>query len=320
MFRIIRRKKIQPIDLKKELAIAMREERRILPYGDYAPNHYVIFLNKEDASRWAALKSKAVEQLKTFLQEQIDKEGYQLEGDISIEIQVSEDLKPGDVSVEAGLEATRTYQQARFPDETWPATEEIDGKLSSNLSAEGTGVDNKTIEILSPEAIGRDARLIEGGQGETLKSAKVPPQNGEGLPSVPPDVDVELINEPIEGEDSADMTFLLPRMEPIARLIVTEGEDTGREFDICQKRVVAGRHGKKADISLTDSSKYISRQQFEIVYDEGTFILTDLQNRMDLHVFINDDKAAPSMILNTKDKIRLGNARMMVVEMEFVVL
>jgi len=320
MFKLGRRKKIQPVDLKKELTIAMREERRILPYGDYAPNHYVIFLNKEDARRWAALKDKAIEQLKTFLQEQIDKEGYQLEGDISIEIQESEDLQPGDVYVEAGLRVARPHRQTGFPDEIWQATEKISGKLPSNPLVEETGVENKTVEMLSPRTIDADMRLIEPDKKDTPKSEKEPPESREELPSGFPEVDVELINEPIEGEDLEDMTFLLPGMKPIAKLIVTKGEDTGREFDICYTRVVVGRSGKNADISLTDSSRCISRQQFEIAYDEGTFILTDMQNRMDLHISVNEDKAAPPVILNTKDKIKLGNAKVTVVEMEFVVL
>ncbi len=318
MFKLGRRKKIQPVDLKKELTIAMREERRILPYGDYAPNHYVIFLNEEDARRWAALKNKAIEQLKTSLQEQIDKEGYQLEGDISIEIQASADLEPGGVYVEAGLRVTRPHRQTNLPDEIWPATKKINGKLPSNPLAEETGVESQTVEMLSPRTIGADVNLIEQDKKETPKSEKSPPEDGEELLSVFPDV--ELINEPIEGEYLEDMTFFLPGMKPIAKLIVTKGEDAGREFDICCVRVVVGRSGKNADISLTDSSRCISRQQFEIAYDEGTFILTDLQNRMDLHVFANEDKAAPSVILNTKDKIRLGNAKVTLVEMEFVVL
>jgi len=300
MFRIIRRKKIQPIDLKKKLATAMREERRILPYGDYAPNQYIIFLNKEDANRWSALRGKTVEQLKTFLQEQIDKEGYQLEGDISVEIRESEDVEPGDVSVEAGLEATHAYRQTKFPNENW--------------SVEETGVDNKTVEILSQKY--SDVNLSEGEQKEIPKSAEEPPQNDEELPLAAGDMDVE----PIEAEESEDMTFILTKMEPIAKLIVTKGEDAGKEFDISQMRVVVGRRGKQSDISLTDSSRYISRQQFEIVYDEGIFILTDLQNRTDLFVFVNDNKAAPSMILNTKDKIRLGNGKVAIVEIEFVVM
>ena len=316
MFRIIRSKKIQPIDLKKKLATAMRDERRILPYGDYAPNRYVVFLNREDASRWAALKSKAIEQLKTFLREQIDKEGYQLEGDISIEIQASEDLAPGGVSVEAGLEVAHTYQQSCPPDETRSTRENINDKLSSNPPAEENGVDNNTIEILTPGTTSRDVKLIEPGQEERPKAENELPQDDEELPLVPADMAVETA----EAEDGEEMTFRLPRMAPIAKLIVTKGEDAGKEFALHQTRVVVGRRGKKADISLTDSSKYISRQQFEMVYDEGIFILTDLQNRLDLHVCVNDNKAAPSIILNTKDKISLGNDKLTIVEMEFVVL
>ncbi len=106
-----RRKRIQPVHLRSELAAAMRREKRELPYGDYAPNSYVISLNPDDFRKWAGLKWKAVEQLKHYLKDQIHKEGYRLEADLFIDIQESSEIESGKISVDVGFQDQKPKEE-----------------------------------------------------------------------------------------------------------------------------------------------------------------------------------------------------------------
>lgn len=285
MFRIRKGKKLQPVHLKKKLVSAMRDEKRELPYGNYAPNRYIIFLNPEDSKKWRGLKVKAITQLKKYLEEQIQKEEYELEGSVAIEIQESDEVNAGHVRIEAAL-----------VDEIGEEAPEDDVEAEDDVEE----------EIIVPEEEEPD---ISSGE-EPLTE-----------PSVDEEADIGTI--PLEELEESIGTIPLEEEEilpGLIKLVVTAGESEGEEFLLPQKQVLVGRMGGDADIALVDNSRHISRRQFElVVQEEDKLLITDLPKREDVHVYVNEEQVDEGS-LKPGDKIRIGSAKTTLAEMEVVLV
>ncbi len=77
-------------------------------------------------------------------------------------------------------------------------------------------------------------------------------------------------------------------------LVVLNGEDKGRVYSINKSnRFVIGR-GKNCDVVLNDSKS--SREHAEIVFANGSYIITDLKSQNG--ILVNQQKTLQSKIVN----------------------
>lgn len=92
---------IQPIEIAKNLAKHMDSHKTISVNQVYVPNQFTIFLNVEDFDRIKPFKSAFIPELQDFLTSHARKEGYTLLSVPMIEMFAGEDLKIGQMALEA---------------------------------------------------------------------------------------------------------------------------------------------------------------------------------------------------------------------------
>lgn len=92
-------------------------------------------------------------------------------------------------------------------------------------------------------------------------------------------------------------------------LVVLNGEDKGKSYNISKKsRFVIGR-GKNCDIVLNDTKS--SREHAEIVFANGNYIITDLKSQNG--ILVNQQKTLQSVLI-IDDKIVIGQTWMKLTE------
>lgn len=116
--------------------------------------------------------------------------------------------------------------------------------------------------------------------------------------------------EEIETPKSMERTRVLEVL-PIVRhvsswLVVLEGEDAGKEFEIKEPEVVIGRGN--CDIRLRDKDRFISRKHARISFDGSNFIIKDLGSKNG--TFVNG-KEVGECVLEDGDEISLGGVRLL---------
>jgi pSer/pThr/pTyr-binding forkhead associated (FHA) protein len=86
-----------------------------------------------------------------------------------------------------------------------------------------------------------------------------------------------------------------------ATVVILEGHGSGTEYEITKAHTVIGRD-KTADLAVNDS--LVSRQHAAIVYQEGSYILKDLESTNGTHMHGTPLKRSD---LSHGDKFRIGD-------------
>ncbi len=155
-------------------------------------------------------------------------------------------------------------------DEDEPTVRADESHFPANPAASGTGtIDEPTVED---------------------QARPLPPLSS--LPPLP-------LAKPPAGKSPAPA----PKPSPAsARLLVTAGNDSGRQFDLTGHRVVVGR-GIDCDVVLTDIA--VSRKHLELAYDGQHYTLHDLGSGNG--TLINDRLEDGACQLQHNDRLELGN-------------
>lgn len=83
---------LQPIEIAKQLAREMEEERTVGVSHIYVPNHYAIYVNREDYGRLEPYAESVCSELAAYLIEESRRKGYTMAGGPQIELFADEKL------------------------------------------------------------------------------------------------------------------------------------------------------------------------------------------------------------------------------------
>lgn len=111
---------LQPIEIAKKLAREMDANRTISVNRVYAPNDYFVQVSKEDAEKFFAFKDKLSTELSDFLNSHAQSENYALMGYPEVAIEVSDELKLGELRIESSLVERHSAPNPVKPDDAAP--------------------------------------------------------------------------------------------------------------------------------------------------------------------------------------------------------
>lgn len=83
---------LQPIEIAKQLAREMEDERTVGVSHVYVPNHYTVYVNREDYSRLEPYAEAVCSELSSYLVEESRSKGYTMAGGPQIELFADEKL------------------------------------------------------------------------------------------------------------------------------------------------------------------------------------------------------------------------------------
>lgn len=83
---------LQPIEIAKQLAREMEDERTVGISHVYVPNHYIIYINNEDFGRLESYAESVCNELAAYLLEECRRKGYTMAGGAQIELFADEKL------------------------------------------------------------------------------------------------------------------------------------------------------------------------------------------------------------------------------------
>ncbi|SDD41538.1 FhaA domain-containing protein [Sporomusa acidovorans] len=83
---------LQPIEIAKQLAREMEDERTVGVSHVYVPNHYTVYVNHEDYSRLEPYAEDVCSELSSYLVEESRSKGYTMAGGPQIELFADEKL------------------------------------------------------------------------------------------------------------------------------------------------------------------------------------------------------------------------------------
>lgn len=104
-------------------------------------------------------------------------------------------------------------------------------------------------------------------------------------------------------------TFIIPPDSPQPRLIVSAGVHEGMVIRLRPQKLVIGRATAKADWDIALQDRAISRPHAEIKFEDGKYILTDLDTPNG--TLVNGDLIVESVALLDGDVILLGETTLL---------
>jgi hypothetical protein len=138
-------------------------------------------------------------------------------------------------------------------------------------------------------------------------TAYVRPPIGETVPYTPPP-------EPTRTERKRrpERTELMKdESQPMAWLAVRSGQRGGRQFGLTKGRHIIGRDGTDCDIVLDD--RKVSARHASIRYENGVFVITDLDSRN--NTFVNNRQVERQTLMDD-DVITVGKTRLVFKEVK----
>lgn len=97
--------KVQPMDVAKKLARAMRDKRKVSVANVYVPNEYTIFLNGADFNTIKPMEHLLVDELADYLIKKAAEKNFTLVSRPRIEFSESTEVEQGDIVVETDFGA-----------------------------------------------------------------------------------------------------------------------------------------------------------------------------------------------------------------------
>lgn len=94
---------VRPVELARKLAKEMDAHRTISVSRTYVPNEYVIWLSREDRSRYDGVEREVIDELVAYLLEHARRERLVLNGVPQIEFRTDDDLGLGEFGIQARL-------------------------------------------------------------------------------------------------------------------------------------------------------------------------------------------------------------------------
>ena len=94
---------LQPVEIAKRVVRDMESSRQVGINEVWAPNRFEISLSSEDAPRFTQIEAALIAELKGVILETAAERGWGLMGPPEVEMFVDQDLRKGDLDVEASL-------------------------------------------------------------------------------------------------------------------------------------------------------------------------------------------------------------------------
>lgn len=94
---------VQPVEIAKRVVRAMDDGKQVAISEVWAPNRFEISLSNDDAPRFQQIEVALVGELKRLVLETASERGWGLVGPPEVELFVDQDMRKGDLDVEASL-------------------------------------------------------------------------------------------------------------------------------------------------------------------------------------------------------------------------
>ena len=94
---------LQPVEIAKRIVRTMDESKQVGVNEIWAPNRFEVSLSEEDAPRFTPIETPLVSELARLVRDTAAERGWGLVGPPQIELYVDEQLRRGDLDVEASL-------------------------------------------------------------------------------------------------------------------------------------------------------------------------------------------------------------------------
>lgn len=94
---------LQPVEIAKRIAREMDDAKQVGINEVWAPNRFEVSLSSVDAPRFTQIEAALTSELKTVIRETAAERGWGLVGPPEVELFVDDELKKGDLAVEASL-------------------------------------------------------------------------------------------------------------------------------------------------------------------------------------------------------------------------
>lgn len=120
---------IQPVEIAKKLARAMRDHRRISISKIYVPNEFIVYLNPADWDAVSNFSALLVGELRDYVEQKADEKRFTLTAAAAVSFTQDEKLTPGKIRVEArfgeappeeprqetgAVESAGTFEETRY--------------------------------------------------------------------------------------------------------------------------------------------------------------------------------------------------------------
>jgi len=95
--------RVQPTDIAKKLARAMRDKRRISVSNIYVPNEYIVYLHPDDYKNIKPMVPMLAGEMADYLKQKAAEKKFTVLGRPKIEFAEEEKSKPGDIKIESNF-------------------------------------------------------------------------------------------------------------------------------------------------------------------------------------------------------------------------
>jgi hypothetical protein len=95
---------LQPVEIAKKIAKKMVAQRTVSINNVYVPNVYLVTLNPKDFQRLSAFEKSLAVELADYLRKKAEDQNYTMVGEPRVELDLDEELSPGEIWVHARLE------------------------------------------------------------------------------------------------------------------------------------------------------------------------------------------------------------------------
>ena len=106
---------LQPVEIAKQLARVMEDERTVGVSHVYVPNHYSVYINPADYERLEPYSSTVCSELSGYLLEESRRKGYTMSGVAQIELSLDENLPKQEFRIVSSFTETKAEEEANVP-------------------------------------------------------------------------------------------------------------------------------------------------------------------------------------------------------------
>lgn len=104
---------LQPVEIAKKLAKKMVAQRTVSINNVYVPNVYLVHLSPKDFQRLSAFETSLARELADYLRKKADDQNFTMVGEPRVELEVEDELAPGELRVHARIEELQQEQSER---------------------------------------------------------------------------------------------------------------------------------------------------------------------------------------------------------------
>ncbi|WP_406678242.1 FhaA domain-containing protein [Neomoorella carbonis] len=108
---------LQPVEIAKKLVKTMVARRTVSVSRVYVPNIYLVHLNPKDFERLSAFEHALASELAGYLKKKAAEQNLTMVGEPRVELEVEDELGPGEVRIHARMEEERPQEEGNPHDE-----------------------------------------------------------------------------------------------------------------------------------------------------------------------------------------------------------